>query len=150
MSEKNPMRAGEGSVEPTDIPTASIDQQIAALQRQREELLRQAAPTFEEYVRLPWTHNGAGLLKSASGVCVVILAGAYFQPHDYAVKRDAEQRLAAMVLTAVNCHADLLAALKAIDNLSQFMAGDCFEIPADEWRDAMALVRAAQQKAQGL
>lgn len=95
---------------------ADIDRQIAALHEQRRQAALAAYPSFEEFARVPWRHAGAGVIRSASGACVVLLAESDFQCDDYAAKKDAQNSMADLVVTAVNGRATLMAAVsKALD-----------------------------------
>lgn len=88
-----------------DISVKDIDQQIAALQEQRRQAARRSYPTFDDFARLPWRDVGAGVIRSASGACVVLIAHADYEADDWAKSDAARRRLSSMVTDGgVNQH----------------------------------------------
>jgi hypothetical protein len=101
---------GDNVDQPSTIE--DIDRRIAILQEERRAA-RRKYQTFETFARLPWRHSGAGVIRSASDACVVLIADADFAA-DGAEKNVARDTLARMVVGAVNSHDDLLVALKEV------------------------------------
>lgn len=126
-------------------PIADIDLQITALQEERRLAARRIYPTFEEFALLPWFHSGAGVIRSASRACVVLIADADFAPDDWAEKNVGRDRLSRMVVNSVNNHEALLAAGRAVV--------DCWgvggQLPIEAFNGFIDELSAAIAKAEG-